>query len=319
MSGARSRTANGKATAMPSRFEFIAAERERLDMLVARETGVTRSQARRLIEEAGVFIDGAPQLKAGYGLREGERIEIIVPNASAPDAKPEDIPLSIIYEDADIAVVDKPRGLVVHPAPGNESGTLVNALLFHLSGLSGIGGETRPGIVHRLDKDTSGLMVVAKNDAAHASLSEQLKNRTCKRTYWALVWGCPKWDEKTVNAPIGRHKTDRKRMAVIQGGREAITDFRVLARFKENALIEANLHTGRTHQIRVHLNSIGLPVAGDPVYGPKKPGFGQQQLLHAKRLKLVHPASGEAMAFESPLPEDMAMALKKLGWEANHV
>ncbi len=298
---------------MPSRFEFVALGQERLDMLVAREVGVTRSQARRLIEEECVFVNGAQQLKAGYGLREGERIEVIVPDAAEPIAKPENIPIDIIYEDADIAVVDKPRGLVVHPAPGNESGTMVNALLFHLGGLSGIGGEMRPGIVHRLDKDTSGLIVVAKNDAAHASLSEQLKNRTCKRTYWALVWGRPKWDEKTVDAPIGRHKTDRKRMAVIQGGREAVTDFCVLARFSENALVEANLHTGRTHQIRVHLASIGFPVAGDPVYGPNKQGFGQQQMLHAKRLKLVHPTSGEEMAFESPLPEDFEKALAKLG------
>ncbi len=284
-------------------------------MLVAREVGVTRSQARRLIEEECVLICGVPQLKAGYGLRGGERIAVIVPKASEPAAKPENIPLKLIYEDGDIAVVDKPQGLVVHPAPGNESGTLVNALLFHLSGLSGIGGELRPGIVHRLDKDTSGLMAVAKNDAAHASLSEQLKNRTCKRTYWALVWGRPKWDERTVDAPIGRHKTDRKRMAVIQGGREAITDFRVLARFAEHALIEANLRTGRTHQIRVHLASIGFPVAGDPVYGPRRQGFGEKQLLHAKRLKLVHPSSGEEMAFESPLPEDFEKALAKLGWE----
>ncbi len=299
---------------MLNRFELTAPGAERLDTFVAREIGVTRSQAHRLIEEGNVLLSGGPQKKAGYGLREGERVQVFVPEASEANAEPENIPLTIIYEDADIAVIDKPRGMVVHPAPGNASGTLVNALLYHLSGLSGIGGELRPGIVHRLDKDTSGLMVIAKNDAAHVSLSEQLKNRTCTRTYWALVWGRPKWDEKTVDAPIGRHKTDRKRMAIVQDGREAVTDLRVLESFSDNALLEANLRTGRTHQIRVHLASVGFPVAGDPVYGPKRDGFGQSQLLHAKRLKLIHPASGEEMAFESPLPEEFERALRKLGW-----
>ncbi len=301
---------------MLNRFELTAPGAERLDTFVAREIGVTRSKARRLIEEGNVLLGGKAQLKAGYGLREGERAEVIVPEAAQASAGPENIPLSIIYEDADIAIVEKPRGLVVHPAPGNESGTLVNALLFHLKGLSGVGGELRPGIVHRLDRDTSGLMVVAKNDAAHVNLSEQLKARACTRTYWALVWGCPKWDERTVDAPIGRHKDDRKRMAVVRDGREAVTDFRVLARFPENALLEASLRTGRTHQIRVHLAHIGFPVAGDPVYGPKKQGFGERQMLHAKLLKLVHPVSGEEMVFESSLPDDFIKALERLGWES---
>lgn len=293
-------------------FTFIADARERLDTFVARAANISRSQAQTAIEKHAVFVNGAPQ-KSNYKLREGERVGVFIEAPAPCAAQPEDIPLSIVYEDDDIAVIDKPRGMVVHPAPGNESGTLVNALLFRLSGLSGIGGELRPGIVHRLDKDTSGLMVVAKNDAAHANLSEQLKTRQCGREYWTLVWGCPKWDAKTVDAPIGRHRVDRKRMAVTESGREAITDFTVLERFPQNALLEAKLHTGRTHQIRVHLASIGFPVAGDPVYGQKKPGFGKAQVLHARRLKLVHPSTAKQMEFESPLPDYFVSALSKLG------
>ena len=221
--------------------------------------------------------------------------------------------MEIVYQDADIAVINKPKGLVVHPAAGNAQGTLVNALLYCLDGLSGINGEIRPGIVHRLDKDTSGLLVVAKNDTAHRDLEKQIKNREVKRVYQALVHGTPEPEDGAVNAPIGRHRTDRKKMAVVPDGRYALTHYRVLEHLGGSSLIEARLETGRTHQIRVHMASIGHPVIGDTVYGKGRETLGLKgQALHAIQLGFRHPASHEWVQFNAPLPDDFQQALEKL-------
>ena len=230
------------------------------------------------------------------------------------DIVPQDIPIDIVYEDADIAVIDKPKGMVVHPAPGNPNGTLVNALMYHLEGLSGIGGEIRPGIVHRIDKLTSGLVVVAKNDMAHTSLAAQMKDHSARRTYIAIVDGNIREDSGTVDAPIGRHPVDRKKMAVVQDGRNAVTHWRVLERYGAYTLIEARLETGRTHQIRVHMAYIKHPVSGDTIYGAAKPRLGLDgQALHAARLELTHPRTGERMVFSAKVPEYFRSALKKAG------
>lgn len=277
----------------------------RLDVFVAEAADVTRSRAESLIKEGRVQADGSIQRKAGYRLREGSEVRIEIPEAAPASVEAEDIDLNILYQDADVAVVFKPSGMVVHPAAGNESGTLVNALLKHLDNLSGIGGEIRPGIVHRIDKDTSGLLLVAKNDRAHVSLSEQIRAHAVHRAYQAILIGGMKDDEGFVDAPIGRHPTDRKRMAIVPDGREARTNWRVLERLRGATLIEARLTTGRTHQIRVHMASVGHPVLGDPVYGPKKSPYPVTggQLLHAYRIGFVHPSTGEEMRFEaSPEP-----------------
>ncbi|MBQ3132317.1 MAG: RluA family pseudouridine synthase, partial [Clostridia bacterium] len=252
--------------------------------------------------------------KANQKLKIKDKVTVLLRPAAEVDIAPENIPIDIVYEDADIAVIDKPKGMVVHPAPGNPNGTLVNALMYHLSGLSGIGGELRPGIVHRIDKLTSGLIVVAKNDMAHTSLAAQLKEHSARRTYIAIVDGNIKEDSGTVDAPIGRHPVDRKRMAVVKDGREAVTHWRVLERYGAYTLIEARLETGRTHQIRVHMAHIKHPVAGDVVYGSAKPRLGLDgQALHAARLELTHPATGERMTFKAKVPEYFASALKKAG------
>ena len=237
-----------------------------------------------------------------------------IPEAEPASVEAEDIDLDILYQDADVAVVFKPSGMVVHPAAGNERGTLVNALLKHLDNLSGIGGEIRPGIVHRIDKDTSGLLLVAKNDHAHVSLSDQIRAHSVHRAYQAIVIGNLRDDEGFVDAPIGRHPTDRKRMAVVPGGREARTNWRVLERLRGATLIEARLTTGRTHQIRVHMASIGHPVLGDPVYGPKKSPYpvAGGQLLHAFQIGFVHPVTGEEMRFTAPPEPRFLEWLEKL-------
>ena len=279
--------------------------------------GLTRNAAQRLLSEGQATRDGLP-LRKNDRLKTGDIVICDIPPPADYEVSAEAIPLDIIYEDADIAVVNKPRGLVVHPAAGNYNGTLVNALLHHLGpSLSGIGGVMRPGIVHRLDKDTSGLIVVAKNDAAHRALAAQLAAREMGRTYHALCIGRVKQDIRRIDVPIGRHHTDRKKMAVIttlQGGkrREAATNVAVLERMRRFTLVEARLETGRTHQIRVHLSHIGYPVLGDPVYGPKKQPFNTGgQVLHAKELRLRHPSTGEIMTFDAPLPGYFAAAVEK--------
>ena len=286
---------------------------ERLDVFCAQAGEMTRSAAQRMIAEGDILLNGGPA-KANQKLKINDRVTVMLRPAAEVDIVPENIPIDIVYEDNDIAVIDKPKGMVVHPAPGNPSGTLVNALMYHLSGLSGIGGELRPGIVHRIDKLTSGLIVVAKNDMAHTSLAAQLKEHSARRTYIAIVDGNIKEDSGTVDAPIGRHPVDRKRMAVVKDGREAVTHWRVLERYGVYTLIEARLETGRTHQIRVHMAHIKHPVAGDVVYGSAKPRLGLDgQALHAARLELTHPATGERMTFKAKVPEYFASALKKAG------
>ena len=278
---------------------------ERLDVLVAAALDVTRSRAGGLIKDGKVFVNGTEQAKAGFKLRAGDEIRAEIPEAEPSSVEAQDIHIDILYQDADLAVVYKPSGMVVHPAAGNADGTLVNALLMHLDQLSGIGGEIRPGIVHRIDKDTSGLLLVAKNDKSHVSLSEQIKAHSVQRAYMAIVQGGMKQDSGSVEGPIGRHPTDRKKMAVVPGGREATTHWRVIEPLRGATLLECRLTTGRTHQIRVHMSSIGHPLLGDPVYGPKKMPYPVSggQLLHAFRLGFVHPTTGEEMLFEAP-PEE---------------
>lgn len=275
---------------------------ERLDVLVAALADVTRSRAGALIRDGLVFINGVPQTKAGFKPRCGDEVRVELPEAAPARVEAQDIPLEILYQDADLAVVYKPSGMVVHPAAGNPDGTMVNALLQHLDQLSGIGGEIRPGIVHRIDKDTSGLLLVAKNDFSHASLSEQIKAHSVQRAYMAIVQGGMRDSSGTVEGPIGRHPTDRKKMAIVPGGRDAVTHWRVLEPLRGATLLECRLTTGRTHQIRVHMASIGHPLLGDPLYGPKKMPYPVQggQLLHAFRIGFVHPRTGEEMLFEAP-------------------
>ena len=275
---------------------------ERLDVLTAALADVTRSRAGTLIRDGLVLVGGVPQTKAGFRPRCGDELRVEVPEAAPARVEAQDIPLEILYQDADLAVVYKPSGMVVHPAAGNPDGTMVNALLQHLDQLSGIGGEIRPGIVHRIDKDTSGLLLVAKNDFSHASLSEQIKAHSVQRAYMAIVQGGMRQECGTVEGPIGRHPSDRKKMAIVSGGRDAVTHWRVLEPLKGATLLECRLTTGRTHQIRVHMASIGHPLLGDPLYGPKKMPYPVQggQLLHAFRIGFVHPRTGKEMLFEAP-------------------
>ncbi len=274
----------------------------------------SRSYLQRLIQEERVRVDGRP-VRGKEKAVPGAVIELDVPEAVEPRIEPEDLPLKILYEDRDVILVDKPKGMVVHPAAGHTSGTLVNALLFHCKGeLSGINGVLRPGIVHRIDRDTTGVLIACKNDWAHNCLAEQLKEHTVTRRYRALVCGNIKEDEGTVDAPIGRHPTDRKKMAVVRsGGREAVTHYRVLERFGNYTYIECRLETGRTHQIRVHMAGMGHPLLGDQVYGRVKAPFRLEgQTLHAMILGFMHPSSGEYMEFEAPLPEYFAALLETL-------
>ncbi|HHW98382.1 MAG TPA: RluA family pseudouridine synthase [Firmicutes bacterium] len=287
---------------------------QRLDSwLAAQELELTRSQVQRLITEGQVRVEDVTVLKSNHRLRAGQWVSITVPDPKPLEVVPENIPLTIIYEDAYLAVVNKPQGMVTHPAQGNYSGTLVNALLYHIGDLSGINGVLRPGIVHRLDKDTSGLLVVAKNDLAHRKLSEQLKARQIERRYVALLHGNLKQDRGTVNAPIARHPLLRKQMAIVAGGREAITHYQVSERFGNYTLTELKLETGRTHQIRVHMAHLGHPVVGDSVYGPKKTAFGLNgQLLHAWHLGFLHPITQEIAQFTAPIPAHFQKVLDKL-------
>lgn len=295
---------------------FTAEEKgQRLDVFVVeRFPELSRSHVQKLIEQGNVLVDGSVR-KANYKLRGGEAVQVTVPQAEPISVEPEDIPLDILYEDKDIIVVNKVRGMVVHPASGVYSGTLVNALLYHCQDLSGINGEIRPGIVHRLDKDTSGVMVCAKNDTAHLDLAEQIRTKTAHRTYWAIVHGNIKEEAGIIKGDIGRHPTDRKKMAIVrENGKPAVTHFKVLERFGEYTLVECKLETGRTHQIRVHMTSIGHPLVNDPKYGPKKssPFAINGQALHSLQLTLTHPVTKEEMTFTAPLPTDMEKILTGL-------
>ncbi len=287
---------------------------QRLDAFLASSLdGLTRSQATRLIESGEVAVNGRAVSKS-YKLAGGEDVAVTLPEPEPVEAVPQDIPLDVVYEDADVIVVNKPSGMVVHPAPGHPDGTLVNALLYHCAGtLSGIGGALRPGIVHRIDRDTSGLIIAAKNDAAHQYLSAQLADHTLARTYECIVVGKLREDRGTVNAPIARHPTDRKRMAVVAGGREAVTHWEVIARYPGYTHVRCRLETGRTHQIRVHMAYIGHPILGDTVYGAKKevPGL-TGQCLHAVGLRFLHPRTHEVVELSCPLPEEFTRMLQKI-------
>lgn len=289
---------------------------ERLDKLLAELfEDLSRERVKRLIKDELVTVNDR-SVKASYKCQLYDEINVQIPEPEAIDVQPEAMDIDIVYEDSDIIVVNKQRGLVVHPAPGHTSGTLVNGLLAHCKDLSGINGALRPGIVHRIDKDTSGLIVAAKNDKAHESLSEQLKNQTVIRKYKAIVHGQIEHERGVINAPIGRDENDRKKMAVTPNGREAITHFHVLERFRDYTFVECELKTGRTHQIRVHMKYIGHPVAGDPKYGPKKTLPIEGQALHAAALGFVHPTTKEQLVFQAPLPDDMNALLKQLRLEA---
>ncbi|MFR5846140.1 MAG: RluA family pseudouridine synthase [Oscillospiraceae bacterium] len=287
---------------------------QRLDAFLASSLdGLTRSQAARLIESGEVAVNGKTAGKS-YKLAGGEDIAVTLPEPEPVEAVPQDIPLDVVYEDADVIVVNKPSGMVVHPAPGHPDGTLVNALLYHCAGtLSGVGGALRPGIVHRIDRDTSGLIIAAKNDAAHQYLSAQLADHTLARTYECIVVGKLREDRGTVDAPIARHPTDRKRMAVVAGGREAVTHWEVIARYPGYTHVRCRLETGRTHQIRVHMAYIGHPILGDTVYGAKKevPGL-TGQCLHAVGLRFLHPRTHEVVELFCPLPEEFTRMLQKI-------
>ena len=281
--------------------------------LAANLEDVTRSAAQRLLEEGRVTCGGRPLAK-NYKLTGVATLEVALPEPEPVDVTPQDIPLNVVYEDDDVIVVNKPKGLVVHPAPGHPDGTLVNALLYHCGdSLSGIGGELRPGIVHRIDRDTSGLIIAAKNDFAHQRLAAQLQDHTLARIYHCIVVGNLREDAGTVDAPIGRHPVDRKKMAVAANGRPAVTHWRVLERFQGFCYVECRLETGRTHQIRVHMAHIGHPILGDTVYGNKKPVPGLQgQCLHAVGLRFLHPRTGEAVELHCELPEEFQNQLRKL-------
>lgn len=301
---------------MSEHIEITAEESgERIDALLARLVPeLTRSAAQRLLEEGLVTLRGVP-VKKNRRTEPGEVYAALLPEPELPEPEPQDIPLDIVYEDADVVVVNKPRGMVVHPAPGHPDGTLVNALLWHCGeSLSGVGGERRPGIVHRIDKDTSGLIIAAKNDYAHLALSAQLADRSLSRVYEAVARGEFREESGTVDAPIGRHPTERKRMAVTErGSRPAVTHWEVIARYRGWTHIRCRLETGRTHQIRVHMAYIGHPLLGDMVYGAKKPERGLEgQCLHARELKFLHPRTGEAIHLSTELPEYFQQVLASL-------
>ena len=286
----------------------------RLDAYIASKIdSISRTNVKRLIEEEHITVNGKSS-KVSYKVQLNDEIDIEIPEAKELDIKAEDIPIDVVYEDSDIIVVNKPKGLVVHPANGNWDGTLVNAVMaICKDSLSGIGGEIRPGIVHRLDKDTSGLLIIAKNDQAHLNMSNQIKDRQVKKIYYALVRGVVPENEATINMPIGRSTKDRKKMAVTKDGKEAITHFKVIERFNKYTLLEVKIDTGRTHQIRVHLSQIGYPVVGDEVYSNGKNEFGVHgQLLHAKSLDFKHPITGKPMHLETELPEEFETVLKQL-------
>ncbi len=300
---------------MAEQIKITADTADRLDVIVAAAADVTRSRAAALIKDGRVLADGVARQKAGFDVKPGMEIEINVPDAAPAKAVAQDIDIEVIYQDSDLAVVFKPSGMVAHPAAGNPDGTLVNALLNKLDSLSGIGGEMRPGLVHRIDKDTSGLLLIAKNDKAHLYLSEQIAAHTVERAYLAILEGRLKTDTGFVDAPIGRHPSDRKKMAIVPGGREARTNWHVIEELKSASLVECVLTTGRTHQIRVHMSSKGHAVLGDPVYAHK--GMSDKvsggQLLHAYKIGFTHPTTGERMLFTAPPEERFVAWYKKLG------
>lgn len=299
-------------------LEYIVSESDhgiRLDKyLVTKLESHTRSFIQKLIQDSNISVN-AKTVKANYKIRKDDIITITIPKPQDISIESEKIPIDIIYEDEDIVIVNKAQGMVVHPAPGNYNGTLVNALLYHCKdGLSGINGEIRPGIVHRIDKDTSGILVIAKNDKTHQKLSEMLKAHSILRQYQAIVFGNFKDEEGTIDAPIGRHSIDRKKMAITsKNSRHAITHYKILEQFRGFTHIEATLETGRTHQIRVHMKHIGHPLLGDPVYGPQKQPYAiEGQFLHAKKLGFIHPSTGQYMEFDSPLPLKFKQMIDKL-------
>ena len=287
---------------------------KRLDRYVTEQNAeITRTAVQRLIDEKNILVNGKEQ-KASYKVNENDVVEVEIPEPKKIEIKAENIPIEVIYEDSDIVVVNKPKGMVVHPGNGNLDGTLVNAIMAKCEGsLSGIGGEIRPGIVHRIDKDTSGLLIVAKNDKAHVNLSEQIKAHKVKKTYIALVRGVVRENEATIDMPIGRSKTDRKKMAVCKDGKNAVTHIKVLKRWEHYTLLQVNIETGRTHQIRVHLSYIGYPIIGDYTYSNGKNEFGVVgQCLHAQKLEFKHPITNKIMELEAPLPEYFQEMIQKL-------
>ena len=286
---------------------------QRADVVLAAMLELTRSNMQKLLDE-GRAVKGTKVIKSNYKVKLGDEIIVTLPEPQPLDVQPENIPLDIIYEDEDVVVVNKARGMVVHPAAGNYSGTLVNALLYHCKNLSGINGVIRPGIVHRLDKDTSGIMICAKNDAAHVSLSEQIQSKAAQRTYLAVVRGNIKTDSGVIETQISRDKDDRKKMAVVkEGGRNAITEYEVVERFGKYTIVKCKLKTGRTHQIRVHMEYLGYPLVGDPKYSPLKTPFSiNGQALHSLTLAFDHPRTGERMEFEAKLPEDLHKIVTRL-------
>lgn len=289
---------------MTEKFNFtVETEKGRIDKYLAGQLeGVSRSKIQKLISEGQILVN-EKEVKAKYKVSNGDEIVVTIPDPEPVDVVAQNLPLEIIYEDEDIVLINKDQGMVVHPGAGHKDGTLVNALLYHIDDLSGINGEIRPGIVHRLDKETSGILVVAKNDTAHVHLSKQLQERSMTKKYWTLVHGVIPHEHGTIDAPIGRDPKNRQQFTVIKSGKEAISHFKVLERLKNFSLLEVSIETGRTHQIRVHLKYINYPVAGDKTYGPGKTIKGEGQFLHARSLEFVHPRTQETMIFEAPVPE----------------
>lgn len=302
---------------MDQRIEIIVAideAGERVDAFLRRKTELSRSRVSELILSGALSINGKEQLKPSYKVESGQCISLAVPDTQAVDIAPQNIPIDILYQDRDIVVINKPCGMVVHPAAGNEDGTLVNALMYHIRDLSGIGGEMRPGIVHRLDKDTSGLILVAKNDKAHTVMSEQFKSRTMEKHYRAVAFGSFSQDTDLIDAPIARHPVDRKKMAVVPDGKPSQTEWRVIERLRGATYLDVHLLTGRTHQIRVHMQSVGHPLLGDKIYAPhiKTSVHVPRLMLHAYSLAFTHPVTGEHMELTAPIPEQFSTVLNKL-------